>query len=92
VKCTVKAVRTEEAKGAITLKLDGAPKGITLKRAVIPADQNEIEVSLTISRQIRAGSRVNVVLVGSMKAGKETFTSIVPAIPVSVVAATAKKE
>jgi len=79
-------LRDVQAKGAITLKLDGAPKGVTLKRAVIGADADRVAAAITVSKQIRAGSKFNIVLAGTMKLGKETITCVAPAVGVSVVA------
>ena len=87
----VKAARKEEAKAAIGLVADKPPGGITVSRATIAADKNEATLTITVASNAAVGLRQNIIINGTMKVDKETVTCVVPAIPIKVVAAPAKK-
>jgi len=82
----VTAIKQAQEKGAINLKADTPPRGITVKAANIPAGQNEATITVTVTKQAPVGFRQNIILTGSLRAGQETFTGVVPAIPIKVVA------
>jgi len=82
----VKAARKDGAKFPVNLAVADAPAGITVKTAPIPADKDEIPITLSVPKQAPAGWKVNVILNGTMSTGKETATRTAPAIPVKIVA------
>jgi hypothetical protein len=84
---TVKAARKEGAKFPINLAVVDAPAGIAVKVAPIPAEQDEIPVTLTVPAQAPAGWKVNVILNGTMATDKESATRTAPAIPVTILPA-----
>lgn len=86
VKVVVKAARQEKAKGPIRLTADAPPRGITVRPANIPANKDEATVTLTATKQAPVGLRQNIIITGTMKAGKATITRVAPAIPIKVVA------
>ena len=78
-------VRRAGADRAIILKADEPPKGVAVRRAVIAKGKNEATVTVTLQKQVRPGTRHNIILTGTTKLGKESFTAVVPAIPFKVV-------
>ena len=83
----VKAFRKEGLKGEISLAADSPPAGISLKPAAIPIDKDEVAVTVAVAKEVAVGVRQNLVLTGTLKTDKETFTRFAPAIPIKVVAA-----
>jgi hypothetical protein len=83
----VKATRKEGAKFPINLAVVDAPAGITVKLDPIPADKDELPITLTVPKTAPAGWKVNVILNGTMSTGKETATRTAPAIPIRILAA-----
>jgi hypothetical protein len=83
----VKAARKEGAKFPINLAVVDAPAGIAVKTAPIPADQDEVPITLGVPAQAPAGWKVNVILNGTMSTGQETATRTAPAIPVKILPA-----
>jgi hypothetical protein len=83
---TVAAVKQAAERGNISLKADTPPRGITVKAANIAADKNETTVTVAVTNQAPVAFRHNVVLIASLRAGQDTFTGVVPAIPIKVVA------
>ena len=83
----VKAVRGEGAKFPINLAVVDSPAGMTAQTVPIPADQDEVSVTLSVSAQAPAGTKVNVILSGTMTAEKETATRIAPAVSVTILPA-----
>jgi hypothetical protein len=86
----VAAVKQAE-KGNISLKTETPPRGITVKAASIPAGKKEATITVSVTNQAPVGFRHNVVLTANLKAGQDTFTGTVPAIPLKVVAPPPKK-
>lgn len=84
VPVTVKAVRRAPATGAVELSAIAMPAGITIKPATIPADKDETQVMLVIPKQAPVGLRTNILLSGTLKTDKETFTRNAPAIPIKI--------
>jgi len=80
----VKAARKEGAKFPINLAVVDAPAGITVKTDPIPADKDEVPITLSVPKQAPAGWKVNVILNGTMSTGKETATRTAPAIPIKI--------
>ena len=76
----IKVVRTKEAKGPIRLTLQNAPKGVRMRNAFIPANQNEVKCEIRYPNQLPATIRYNLIISGTMRVGKQTLTSITPAI------------
>lgn len=87
VKVLVKAARIGAAKFPIDLAMVDAPAGITVKTEPIPADKNELPVTISVPKQAPAGLKVNVILSGTMSTGKETATRTAPAIPIRILPA-----
>ncbi len=83
----VKAARKEGAKFPVNLAVVDAPLGITVKTAPIPADQDEVPITLTVPPQAPAGWKVNLILNGTMSTDKETATRTAPAIPIKILPA-----
>ncbi|MFH1265105.1 MAG: PPC domain-containing protein, partial [Planctomycetota bacterium] len=83
----VKATRQEGATFPINLAVVDAPVGITVKTAPIPADQNEVAITLSVPAEAPAGWKVNVILNGTMSTGQATATRTAPAIPIKIVPA-----
>jgi len=86
VQIPVKAFRKAGLKGEITLALNAPPAGITAKPAVIPADKDEIAVTIVAAKDAAVGPRPNLILTGTMKTDKETTTGYAPAVPIQIVA------
>ena len=76
----------QAAKGPISLKADTPPKGVTVKTANIPADQTEATVTIKVTKQVPVGFMQNIIITGSVRAGKDTIMRTAPAIPIRVVA------
>jgi hypothetical protein len=83
-KVLVKAARKDGAKFPITLAVADAPAGITVKTDPIPADKNELPVTITVPKTAPVGWKVNVILNGTMSTGKEAATRTAPAIPIKI--------
>jgi hypothetical protein len=81
-KVLIKATRKDGAKFPITLAVVDAPAGIAVKTDPIPADKNELPVTISVPKQAPAGWKVNVILSGTMSTGKESATRTAPAIPI----------
>jgi hypothetical protein len=81
----VKAVRAEGADGAIRLAADGAPRGVAVKSVMILANQSEATITLTATPTSLSGMTQNLIVVGTMKAGKGTVVRYAPAIPIRIV-------
>ena len=76
----VKAQRKPGAKGPIKLTLSDPPKGVRMKKAVIPADKDEVKCEIRYPNQTPNNIRYNLIISGSMRVGKKTLTTISPAI------------
>jgi len=89
VEVPIKLVRKdkEKAKGAVSLKADTPPKGVTVKGGNIPPNKTDAVITITALKQVPVGFRDNVIIIGTMKAGKQSVTCVAPAIPIKVVAA-----
>jgi hypothetical protein len=87
VQVVVKAARTEGANSPINLAVVDAPAGITVKTAPIPADQNEVPITISVPPEAPAGWKVNVILNGTMATDKGTATRTAPAIPIKILPA-----
>jgi hypothetical protein len=83
-KVLVKATRKDGAKFPINLAVVDAPAGITVKTDPIPADKNELPITISVPKQAPVGWKVNVILSGTMSTGKETATRTAPAIPIKI--------
>ena len=83
----VKATRQEGATFPIDLAVVDAPAGITMKTASIPADQDEVTITLSVPAQASAGWKVNLILSGKMLTDKQTATRTAPAIPIRILPA-----
>ncbi|OHB85912.1 MAG: hypothetical protein A2V98_14580 [Planctomycetes bacterium RBG_16_64_12] len=83
----VKAVRQEGATFPINLAVVDAPVGITVKMGPIPADQNEVPITISVPQQAPAGWKVNLILGGTMSTGQVTATRTAPAIPIKILPA-----
>lgn len=90
----IKVVRRNDLKGGITLNAqrpatnNGKPRpntGITTKIPFLPADKDESILTLNATKQAPLGTVQNIIVVGTLKSGKITATSIAPAIPVKIV-------
>jgi hypothetical protein len=84
---TVRAIRQEGAKFPINLAVVDAPAGIAVKTATIPADQDELPITLTVPAEAPVGGKFNVILSGTMATDKATATRTAPAIAVTVIPA-----
>ena len=89
------AVKNVEAakkgvEGAISLKGDTPPRGVTVKAANVPADQNQATVTITVSNQAPVQVVQNVLISGSVRVDQDFITAFAPAIPVRAVAPPAK--
>lgn len=86
VQVVVKAIRREGTKGAIRLSADAPPRGISVRPAAIPANEDEATITLAALKQAPVGFRQNIIITGTLRVGKETITGVAPAIPIEVVA------
>ncbi len=66
------------------------PGGITVTAAVLAATQAEATLTIAIPKQAAVGFRQNIIINGTLRAGGETVTRTIPAIPIKVIAAAAK--
>jgi len=87
VEVGVKALRKEAAKGPIVVAADSPPKGISVRRTTIAQDQDQAKVTITAGPQVAVGFQQNLILIGTLRLGKQTVKAVVPAIPIRVVAA-----
>jgi hypothetical protein len=86
VKLPVKATLKGDLKGTISLKPEAPPKGFRIQYTSIPAGQSETTVTITtIGQQVKVGQTGAIVISATMRAGKETISGFVPAIPYEVV-------
>lgn len=83
-KVLVKAARKDGAKFPITLAVVDAPAGIAVKTEPIPADKNEMAITITVPKTAPVGWKVNVILSGTMSTGKESATRTAAAIPIKI--------
>jgi len=83
---TVKIARGKRGEGSIRVYADQPPRGITVKSATVPADKDEVAVTLTASKTAVVGSTQTLVLAGMLRVGKDGVTRVTPAVPVKVVA------
>jgi hypothetical protein len=86
VQVVIKAGRLGDAKGPVAVSLDSPPAWLTLKPApaAIPADKQEVTLTLSISKQAPAGGRQDLFFSGTLNTGKETATRQCPAVPIKV--------
>ncbi len=83
----VKLLRKEGVKGAVTLTVVGLSQGITAKAPFIPADKDEVTVTIAAAAKAPPGIVQNMIIRGVMQVGKAEVTRVVPALPVKVIAA-----
>jgi len=83
-KVLIKATRKDGAKFPINLAVVDAPAGIAVKTEPIPADKNEVPITISVPKQAPVGWKVNVILSGTMSTGKEAATRTAPAIPIKI--------
>jgi len=55
--------------------------------AVIPADKDEVTITLAVAKQVGVGFRQNIIISGSTQIANQNVTRFAPAIPIRVVAA-----
>jgi hypothetical protein len=91
VPVVIKVSRMPEAKGAVNLSAGRIANGITMKSIFLPADKDEATVSIAVGNDAKPGLLQNVIIMGVLKSGKETITRYLPAIPIKVLPAEAKK-
>jgi hypothetical protein len=86
VAVVVKATRHGGAKGPVTLALDGAPGWLSVKPAPpsIPAEKDELALTLSIAKDAPAGARENIFVSGTLNTGSQSATRFAPAIPLKV--------
>ena len=77
----------KDAEGPITLVADAPPGGISVTSAVIPADKDEVTITLAVAKQVGVGFRQNIIISGSTQIANQNVTRFAPAIPIRVVAA-----
>ena len=101
VEVVVKAARRAEGKFPVNLALlpptvlvpppqdapRPGPPPLTVAAASIPADKDEATVTITAAAKAPFGAQQTIILRGTMNAGKETVTRLLPAITARVVAA-----
>jgi hypothetical protein len=80
----VKAARKEGASSPVNLVVVDAPAGIAVRTAPIPADQNEVPITISVPPDAPVGLKVNLILNGTMATDKETATRTAPAIPIRI--------
>ena len=81
----IKAVRGEQAAHAIRLAAVEPPRGVTVKVAQLPADQDETTITLTANKSLAVGARESVIVSGTLKIDKDNVVSMAPAIPIVIV-------
>lgn len=79
------------ANGPISLSAVTPPAGITVTAANLAANATEVTLTLTVAKQTAVGFRQNIIINGTLRAGGETITRTIPAIPIKVIAAAEKK-
>jgi hypothetical protein len=65
---------------------------ITVKPVTVAPTKSEAKITVAASVEAPVGLMECIVITGDMKAGKETFTGVAPAISVKVVAPKSKKK
>jgi hypothetical protein len=81
----IRAVRTTDKPAVIRLAAEDLPKGLTVKAATIAADKDEATITFRAAKPLRPGFEQNVIVTGTMKAGKEAVTIAAPAISIRIV-------
>jgi hypothetical protein len=76
----VKVVRTPAAKGPIRLSLSNPPKGVRMKAVTVAAGESEAKCEITYANMLPGSARYNLILAGTLRAGKESITAISPAV------------
>lgn len=72
--------------GAVALKADSPPKGFRIKVAAIPAGKDQTEIVITtLGQQVNEGQTGALIFTATMRAGKETISGFVPAVPFEIV-------
>jgi hypothetical protein len=86
-KVPVKATFKEGVKpGPIALKADSPPRGFRIKVPPIPAKKDQTTIVITtIGQQVNVGQTGVLIITATMRAGKETISGFVPAIPFEIV-------
>ena len=74
-KLTVHALRSGGFTGPITIKLKGAPSGFSMKHAIVPADKDVADISITVPSSGDAQEPVALILEGVAQDGSQTFTA-----------------
>jgi len=82
----LKVVRGEGASGPVKIEVDKPPKGLTARAPAVAPNQEETVLTITAQQALPAGFQENLIVKGSMKAGKETVAAFAPAIGVKIVA------
>lgn len=83
LKLKVAVARNPAFAGEVKITLDKLPAGVTAAEAVIPADQSEVEVTLTAAADAAAGEAAGIVVNAVAPANaKFTATATAPAITV----------
>ena len=98
----LKVSRKEGTKGAVQLAkyapvIEGmatmpVAELITVKPVTVAPAKSEAKITVTASVEAPVGLMESIIITGDMKAGKETFSGVAPAIFVKVVAAKNKKK
>ena len=83
----VKVQRREGVKGMVTIQpVRLANNAIVIRAAQVPADKDEVTVTLTVAKEAKPGLRQDVILSGILRAGTQSITRFAQAIPVRVAA------
>ncbi len=83
----VRITRLNGVKNQVTvLPLRLANGTITTKTAQVPPEQEEVSVTLVVSKDAKIGMRQDIIISGVMRAGATTLTRFAQAIPIVVVA------
>jgi hypothetical protein len=82
---TIKVLRKNGVKAAVTimpLRLAGGV--VTTKTVQVPADKDEATVTITVTKDAKAGLRQDLIISGVMRSGGSSVTRFAQAIPIRV--------
>jgi hypothetical protein len=82
---TVKIHRVRGVQAAVTVLPQRLANGLILtKVGQVPPDKDEVTVALTVDKEAKPGTRLDLILSSVMRAGTQTITRYAPAIVVRV--------
>jgi hypothetical protein len=80
----IKVQRKPGVTGVINLTIEGLPKGVTATIAPIPADQNQVTMTLSATAEAEPRTNSTLIITGTATVNGQTVTRYVPAITLRI--------